>query len=305
MASQNLLAERVVIVTGGGGAIGSNIAKLAASQGARVIVNDLGGSEAGEGASAAPAQIVADEINGSGGEALANFGSVASAEDASALLEQAMDIWGRVDVVVNNAGILRDKIFHRMELSDWELVEGVNLTGTFNVSRAAAPHFKAQGSGCFIHMSSTSGLIGNIAQVNYGASKMGVAGLSKCIAIDMERFGVRSNCIAPFAFTRMVATIPDTDANEERLRIVKQMGPEKIAPFVVTLMTDEASDINAQIFGIRKNEIVLFSQPRPIRTVHRSEGWTIDTCIETALPALRPSLIKLERSPDVFSWDPI
>jgi NAD(P)-dependent dehydrogenase (short-subunit alcohol dehydrogenase family) len=300
-----LLEGRVVIVTGAGGAIGSNIARLAARHGARVVVNDLGGTEAGEGASAAPAQQVADEINASGGSAVANFGSVANWNDANSLVQQALDTWGRIDVVVNNAGILRDSIFHKMDLKDWDLVEKVNLTGTFNVSRAAAPHFKEQGSGCFVHMTSTSGLIGNIAQVNYGAAKLGVAGLSKCIAIDMQRFGVRSNCIAPFAYTRMVATIPATDANEERLRIVKQMGPEKIAPFVVSLMTDEAKDINAQIFGVRKNEIVLFSQPRPIRSVHTLEGWTVESCLKTALPALRPSLIRLERSPDVFSWDPI
>ncbi|MGE0666262.1 MAG: SDR family NAD(P)-dependent oxidoreductase [Sphingomonadales bacterium] len=300
-----LLEGRVVIVTGAGGAIGSNIAKLAASHGAKVVVNDLGGSEGGEGASTAPAQLVADEINASGGEALANFGSVADWDDAHALIRQALDAWGRIDVVVNNAGILRDTIFHKMEPKDWHLVEQVNLTGSFNVSRAAAPHLKDQGGGCFVHMTSTSGLIGNIAQVNYGAAKLGVAGLSKCIAIDMERFGVRSNCIAPFAYTRMVATIPQTDANEERLRIVKQMGPEKIAPFVVSLMTDEAKDVTAQIFGVRKNEIVLFSQPRPIRSVHTNEGWTVESCLETALPALRPSLYRLERSPDVFSWDPI
>jgi NAD(P)-dependent dehydrogenase (short-subunit alcohol dehydrogenase family) len=300
-----LLEGGVVIVTGASGAIGSNIAKLAASHGAKVVVNDLGGSEGGEGASKAPAQQVADEINAAGGVAMANFGSVANWDDANALVQQALDAWGRIDVVVNNAGILRDTIFHKMELKDWELVEQVNLTGTFNVSRAAAPHFKEQGSGCFVHMTSTSGLIGNIAQVNYGAAKLGVAGLSKCIAIDMQRFGVRSNCIAPFAYTRMVATIPQTDANEERLRIVKQMGPEKIAPFVVSLMTDEAKDVTAQIFGVRKNEIVLFSQPRPIRSVHTNDGWTVESCLKTALPALRPSLYKLERSPDVFSWDPI
>jgi NAD(P)-dependent dehydrogenase (short-subunit alcohol dehydrogenase family) len=302
---EKLLEGRVVIVTGAGGAIGSNIARLAASHGAKVVVNDLGGSEGGEGASTAPARQVADEINASGGTALANFGSVASWDDANALVQQALDAWGRIDVVVNNAGILRDTIFHKMAPRDWELVEQVNLTGTFNVSRAAAPHFKEQGSGCFVHMTSTSGLIGNIAQVNYGAAKLGVAGLSKCIAIDMQRFGVRSNCIAPFAYTRMVATIPQTDGNEERLRIVKQMGPEKIAPFVVSLMTDEARDVTAQIFGVRKNEIVLFSQPRPIRSVHTNDGWTVESCLKTALPALRPSLYKLERSPDVFSWDPI
>jgi NAD(P)-dependent dehydrogenase (short-subunit alcohol dehydrogenase family) len=300
-----LLEGRVVVVTGAGGAIGSNIARLAARHGARLLVNDLGGSEAGEGASTRPAQAVADEINAAGGTALADFGSVASAADADGMIARALEAWGRIDVVVNNAGILRDTIFHKMERRDWELVEQVNLTGTFNVSRAAAPHFKEQGSGCFVHMTSTSGLIGNIAQVNYGAAKLGVAGLSKCIAIDMARFGVRSNCIAPFAYTRMVATIPQTEANEERLRIVKQMGPEKIAPFVVSLMTDGASDVTGQIFGVRKNEIVLFSQPRPIRSVHTSDGWTVESCLSTALPALRPSLYRLERSPDVFSWDPI
>ncbi len=305
MASEKLLQDRVVLVTGASGAIGSSIARLAADHGARVLVNDLGGSQAGEGADSSAAQQVADEISAAGGTAAANTGSVADPDDAAAMVQQAIDTWGRIDVVVNNAGVLRDKIFHRMELEDWDIVERVNLAGTFYVSRAAAPHFKAQESGCFIHMSSTSGLIGNYAQVNYGASKMGVAGLSKCIALDMSRFGVRSNAIAPFAFTRMVATIPETEDNRDRMEKMRRMKPEKIAPFCVSLMTDQAKDVTGQIFGIRRNEIFLFSQPRPIRSVHDGEGWTVEGCLERAIPTLRPSFHELERSPDVFTWDPV
>jgi NAD(P)-dependent dehydrogenase (short-subunit alcohol dehydrogenase family) len=146
-----------------------------------------------------------------------------------------MKAFGDVDVIINNAGILRDGIFHKMSEEDWNPVIDVNLKGCFNVSRAAAPHFKDKGKGCYIHMSSTSGLIGNIGQVNYGAAKMGVAGLSKCIALDMAKFGVRSNAIAPFAWTRLVGTIPATPENLRRIEIAKQMTPEKIAPFIVAL----------------------------------------------------------------------
>jgi NAD(P)-dependent dehydrogenase (short-subunit alcohol dehydrogenase family) len=208
-------------------------------------------------------------------------------------------------VVVNNAGVLRDSMFHKMKEEDWHTVLGVTLSGYFYVSRAAANLFKAQNSGCYIHMSSTSGLIGNFGQVNYGAAKMGVAGLSKCIALDLTRFNVRSNCIAPFAFTRMTASIPaDSEENRRRLSVLQQMTAGKIAPFTVALMSDAAADVTGQIFGVRNNEIVLFTQPRPLRTTQKSDGWTAESCVETALPALRPSMYKLDRSSDVFAWDP-
>jgi NAD(P)-dependent dehydrogenase (short-subunit alcohol dehydrogenase family) len=301
-----LLKGKVVLVTGAGQGIGAGIAKLAASRGALVVVNDIGGSPFGEGSDTGPAQQVVDEIRASGGQAAASFYSVASWETAQKIIEDAISAFGRLDVVVNNAGVLRDKIFHKMTQEDWHAVLDVNLNGYFYVSRAAANHFKEQESGCFIHMSSTSGLIGNHGQVNYGAAKMGVAGLSKCIALDMARSKVRSNCIAPFAFTRMTGTIPmDTEDNRRRLSVLQLMKAEKIAPFAVSLMTDDARDITGQIFAVRNNEVVLFSQPRPLRTAQTSEGWTPETCVKTVLPAFRPSMYKLDRSSDVFTWDPV
>lgn len=301
-----LLEGKVVIVTGAGRGVGAEIAKLAAREGAKVVVNDLGGNERGEGGTAGPAQEVVEAIKAEGGEAVADSNNVASWDGAHALVAKAIETYGRLDGVVNNAGVLRDKIFHKLEEADWDVVVDVNLKGCFNVARAAVPHFKEQNGGSFVHMTSTSGLIGNIGQVNYGAAKMGVTGLSKCIALDTSRFNVRSNCIAPFAFTRLVATIPaDTEYNRERLEKVKQMTPDKIAPLAVALLSDQAADVNAQIFGVRRNEIVLFSQPRPIRSVHTAEGWTTETVLSRALPGLQGGYVPVEKSPDVFSWDPI
>lgn len=301
-----MLSGKVVIVTGGGRGVGAEIAKLAAREGARVVVNDLGGSEQGasEG-DPGPAQQIAAEIRRAGGQACANGDNVASWNGAQQLVAAALEAFGDLDAVVNNAGVLRDVIFHRMSESDWDTVLAVNLKGCFNVARAAAPHFKERNKGAYLHMTSTSGLIGNFGQVNYGASKMGVIGLSKCIALDMAKFGVRSNCIAPFAWTRMVGTIPNTPENAARIDVAKKMTPDKIAPFAVALCSDAARDVTGQVFGVRRNEIFLFDQPRPVRSVHTAEGWTPETCISHALPALRGSFFQLHRSSDVFTWDPI
>lgn len=301
----DLLNGKVVVVTGAGRGVGAEIAKLAAKEGARVVVNDLGGNEGGEGHDSAPAEMVASEIVAAGGQAVANGANVASWQGAQELFATAIKAFGDVDAVVNNAGVLRDVIFHKMAEADWDPVLAINLKGCFNVARAAAPHFKEKNKGAFVHMTSTSGLIGNFGQVNYGASKMGVVGLSKCIALDMARFGVRSNCIAPFAWTRLVGTIPQTPENASRIEGAKKMTPDKIAPFTVALCSDAARDVTGQIFGVRRNEIFLFSQPRPMRSVHTAEGWTAESCISSALPALRASFSKLDRSSDVFSWDPI
>jgi NAD(P)-dependent dehydrogenase (short-subunit alcohol dehydrogenase family) len=300
-----MLKGKVVLVTGAGNGIGAEIAKLAAKEGAKVVVNDLGSSQFGAGADTSPAQKVTDEIRAAGGDAVPSFHSVAGWDSAHAIVDDALKAYGRLDVVVNNAGVLRDTMFHKMTDEDWQIVLGVTLSGYFYVSRAAANLFKNQGSGCYVHMSSTSGLIGNYGQVNYGAAKMGVAGLSKCIALDLSRFKVRSNCIAPFAFTRMTASIPaDSDENRRRLAVLQQMTAGKIAPFAVALMSDEAADVTGQIFAVRNNELVLFTQPRPLRTTQTSDGWTPESCVKTALPAFRPSMYKLDRSSDVFAWDP-
>jgi NAD(P)-dependent dehydrogenase (short-subunit alcohol dehydrogenase family) len=306
MVMPRMLEEKVVIVTGGGRGIGRDIALLAARQGASVVVNDLGGSERGEGADATPAEQVVAEIKQANGRAVANYDSVSTWDSARKIVQCALDTFGQLDCVVNNAGILRDVIFHKMTEEDWDAVIGVHLKGSFNVSRAAAETFRTQASGAFVHMTSTSGLIGNFGQANYAAAKLGIVGLSKSIALDMQRFQVRSNCIAPFAWSRLIATIPTNDpAQEARVEKVKQMTPAKIAPLAVFLLSDAAKDVTGQIFSVRMNEIFLMSQSRPIRSVHRAEGWTPETVAEHALPALKSGLYNLDRSQDVFSWEPI
>ena len=301
-----LLEGKVALVTGGGRGVGRGIAIMLAEAGAKVVVNDLGATLEGEASGEQPAHEVVAAIQARGGEASVDGGSVADWSAAHKMVEAAVERYGRIDIVVNNAGILRDVMFHRMSEPEFDAVVGVHLKGCFNVSRAAAPHFKAQGSGVYVHMSSTSGLIGNMGQANYSAAKLGIAALSKSIAIDMQKFGVRSNAVAPFAWTRMIDSIPsETPEQKRRVDGLKKLVPEKVAPFVVALCADAASDVTGQIFGVRNNEIYLFSQPRPIRSAHRGEGWTPESVLETALPMLRADFYGLDRSADVFTWDPV
>jgi len=305
MTNRDLMAGKVAVVTGAGGGIGRDIALLMARYGARVLVNDIGASLDGAGRDATPGARVASEIIEAGGEAAVNTERVAEAGAGARIVSHALDVFGRIDCVVNNAGILRDRFFHKMSDEEWDAVLKVHLYGTFGLSRAAAPHFKEQGSGAFVHMTSTSGLIGNHAQANYNAAKMGIAGLSKSIALDLEKFNVRSNCIAPFAWSRMVSSIPtDTPEQAARVEKIKQMTPAKIAPLAVYLASDAARDVNGQIFTVRNNEIFLMSQPRPVRSVHRSEGWSPESIAAHGMPALKASFVPMERSGDVFSWDP-
>jgi len=301
-----MLDGKVVLVTGAGGGIGRDFALAMAKAGAKVLVNDLGTSVKGEGASTGPAQKVVDEIRAAGGMAAANTDSVADWASASRIVQAALDAFGRIDVVVNNAGILRDRFFFNMSVDEWKAVIDVHLNGSFYVSRAAAAHFKSQESGAYVHMTSTSGLVGNLGQANYSAAKLGIVGLSKSIALDMARYHVRSNCIAPFAWSRMIGSIPtETPDQQARVEKLKSMETAKIAPLAVFLASDGAKEVSGQIFGVRANEIFLFSQNRPLRSVHRDGGWTPEAVASHAMPALRAGLYPLERSQDVFSWDPI
>jgi NAD(P)-dependent dehydrogenase (short-subunit alcohol dehydrogenase family) len=301
-----IVAGKVAIVTGAGRGIGRAIALLLAAGGARVVVNDVGASLEGSGADAGPAQAVVDEVTANGGEAIASTLSITEPPHAESIVKAALDAFGRIDILVNNAGILRDRIFHRMSWSDWHDVLAVHLDGSFNMSRAVASHFREQNSGCFVHMTSTSGLIGNFGQANYMAAKLGIAGLSRAIALDMARFNVRSNAIAPFAWSRMIGSIPaDTPEQKARVEKFQQMTPDKIAPLVVYLASDRAEGISGQIFGVRRNEIFLFNQPRPIRTLQRSDGWTPEQLDQQLKGAFAPSFTPLDRSGDVFSWDPV
>jgi len=306
VSEQGMMQDKVVVVTGAGRGIGRDIALLMAAEGARVVVNDLGGAADGSGSDQTPAGSVVQEILAKGGQAVANYESVASWASAHRIIECALDNFGRIDSVVNNAGILRDVIFHKMTEEQWHAVIDVHLNGAFFVSRAAAEHFRKQESSSYVHMTSTSGLIGNLGQANYSAAKLGIAALSKSIALDMRRYNVRSNCISPFAWSRMIGSIPtETPAQQARVKRLQTMETAKIAPVVVYLASDAAKDVTGQIFAVRSNEIFLMSQPRPTRGIHRSEGWTPQTVAEHAMPALRSSFVPLDISGDIFSWDPV
>jgi NAD(P)-dependent dehydrogenase (short-subunit alcohol dehydrogenase family) len=302
----SMLAGKVVLVTGGGRGIGRDYSLAMAKAGAKVVVNDLGASTDGQDIEGRPAQEVVKEITSLGGEAVANFGSVSNYDDAKGMVSDAINNFGQLDCVINNAGILRDRMFHKMSLDEWQTVIDVHLNGTFYVSRAAADHFRERETGSFVHMTSTSGLIGNFGQANYAAAKLGIVALSKSIALDMGRYNVRSNCIAPFAWTRMIGTIPITDeAQKERVERLKEMTPDKIAPMAIYLLSDQAHEVSGQIFAVRNNEIFLMSQNRPIRSIHRDEGWTPETIAEHAAPALKSDFYDLARSQDIWPWDPV
>ena len=297
---------KVAIVTGAGRGIGRGTALLMAQEGARVVVCDIGASLEGAGTDAGPAHAVVDEIKNTGGQAIASTLSISDPGNGDKIVQAALDAFGRVDILVNNAGILRDRIFHRMSWSDWSDVIKVHLNGSFIMSRACATHFREQNSGAYVHMTSTSGLVGNFGQANYAAAKMGIVGLSRGIALDMARFNVRSNCVSPFAWTRMVQSIPTEDEKEKaRVERASQVTPEKVAPLVVYLVSDQAEGISGQILSARNNEIYLFNANRPIRTLHRSDGWTPQRLAEQLKGAFATSFTPLERSQDVFSWDPV
>ena len=300
------LKGKVAIVTGAGGGIGREIALALAAEGVSIVVNDIGVSLSGDGGSESPAQETSGLITQKGGKAVISNESVSSWASAQLVIKKAIDTFGKIDIIVNNAGILRDTIFHKMDPTDWENVINVHLNGSFYVSRAAAPFFREQNSGSFVHMTSTSGLIGNFGQANYSAAKLGIVGLSKSIALDMSRYNVRSNCIAPFAWSRMTNSIPsNTDAERERVERLKKMTPDKNAPLAVFLASEAAKDISGQIFSARLNELFIFNQNRPVKSVHSENGWTPEWIAERALPAFKNSLTPNDRSGDVFSWDPI
>lgn len=304
-----LMDGKAVLVTGAGRGVGRGIALEMARAGAAVVVNDLGVSLAGQDDSsseASPAEQVVEEIRAMGGRAVANHDSVAEWAGGCAMVKAAIDSFGRIDGVINNAGNLRDVLFHKMSPEDFRAVIDVHLMGSFHTSRAAAPFFKEQGSGAYVHMTSTSGLIGNLGQANYAAAKLGIVGLSKSIAIDMQRFGIRSNAIAPFAWTRMVSSIPnETPEQQKRVEGLKKLVAEKIAPFVVALCADAGARVSGQVFGVRNNEIYLFSQSRPIRTAHTADGWTPEAIVERVFDQFANDFYPLHKSGDVFTWDPV
>ena len=301
-----IMENKTVIVTGAGRGVGKAVALAFAEAGANVGVNDIGVTLDGSATDESPADDVVAEIHAKGGRAIALKQSVADWNSAHSMVNEVVSTFGGIDAIINNAGNLRDMIFHKMHEEDFDAVVNVHLKGSFNMSRAAAPFFKDQGGGAYLHMTSTSGLVGNFGQANYCAAKLGIVGLSKAIALDMQRFGVRSNAVAPFAWTRMVSSIPsETPEQQQRVEGLKKLIPERLAPFAVAICSDQAKHVSGQVFGVRNNEIYLFSQSRPIRTAHTSDGWTPETVIERVFPMFEHDFYPLHRSGDVFVWDPV
>ena len=303
-----VLDGKVVLVTGAANGIGRECALLAAKEGARVVANDLGGGVGGgDEGSAGPAEQVAQDIRRAGGEAVSNSDSVTSRDGVKRMIEQAMDSFKGLHAIISPAGILRDTMFHKMTDHDWDAVIEVHLQGSYNVCRAAIAHFREQNEGSFVLFTSTSGLIGNIGQANYAAAKMGIAGLSRIIAMEGAQKNVRSNVIAPFAWTRMIATIPVKDESSAKRveRMKNMMRADQVAQLAVALASPATKDVSGQIFAARGNEIFLMSQPRPIRSIGKVEGWSPETIAEHAMPALKPSFFDLGATTSVFGWDPI
>ena len=275
-----MLDGKVAIITGAGRGIGRGMALLLAAKGAKVIVNDIGASTEGEGTDVGPAQEVVDEIKKAGGQAAANGDSVASFEGATSMVQQALSEFGGLHIVVNNAGILRDRMLHKMDPADWQAVMDVHLNGHYNVTRAAINHFRDQQWGRFI---------------------------TRIVALETMRYeNITCNAISPFAYTRMTASIPVKDeAAQARVERTKKMRAEDIAPVVAYLCSDHAKHVSGQIFGVRAGEIMIFSQPRPLRSVHHHGGWTPEMVGEIAMPALQPFFDEPKASAAVFPYDPL
>src|SRR6201996_9437352 len=292
-----MLEGRVAICAGSGRGVGAEVAKLMAAHGAKVIINDPGTSGSGEGSDQTPAQEIVDQIKAAGGEAAPNYGSVAKFDDCLAMVQQARDTFGGLHIVFNAAGILRDKMFHNMFPEDWQAVIDVHLTGHFNINRAAIGPMREQNYGRLILVSSTSGLLGNIGQTNYGSAKLGVVALARIIAMENQSRGITANVIAPSADTRMTRSVPTPKdptaaaAREERLR---RSRADAIAPLCAFLASEQASYVNGQVFHQRAAELSLYSQPRPVRMVHHNGGWTPETIADVAMPSLQSGFTSLD-----------
>lgn len=284
-----MLEGRVAICTGSGRGVGAEVAKLMAKNGAKVVVNDPGTSGSGEGLDNTPAQQIVDEIKAAGGDAIANFGSVTKLDDCIQMVQQARDTFGGCHILFNPAGILRDRMFHNMSPEDWQAVIDVHLTGHFNITRAAINLFREQEYGRIIMVSSTSGVLGNVGQANYGAAKMGIVALARIVAMENEKKGITANVILPSADTRMTRSVPTpkdpkmAEVREERLR---RSRADAIAPLCVYLASEQAKNVTGQVFHQRAAELSLYGHMKPVRMVHHQGGWTPELIAEVAMPSL-------------------
>ena len=292
----NLLEDKVAIVTGAGRGIGRGVAMLMAAQGAKVLVVDPGVNVDGSGSDDSVAGQVVAEIRENGGEAAACMESVATMDGGEKIVQTALDNFGKLDIVVTVAGILRDRMVFNMSEEEWDDVIAVHLKGTFSVVKNACVLFRQQRSGRVITFSSTSGLYGNSGQANYGAAKDGIAGFTRVVARDMGRYGVTANAISPSASTRMITSVPD-EARELRTArgistgasITLRGGPEDIAPMVTWLASDEAAHVNGHVFHVTDGLINLLNEPEPVKTIQKQGKWTVEE-----LARVFPATIGLE-----------
>ncbi len=303
--ADGMLEGKVIVISGSGRGIGRAGAIIMAARGAKVIVNDVGAGLHDQNLDQLPAQEVVDLIRKAGGTAIANYDSVATWDSAHKIVQCAMDTYGRIDGVVNNAGILRERMFYNMSEAEWDDVMQVHLYGSFNLSRAAVPQFRKQESGAFVFMTSTAGLFGSIGQCNYSSAKMGMIGLSNVLTLELKRYGIRSNVLAPGASTRMTQSTAANlhggeEANRKRLAALP---PESPGAMMAFLVSDAAKDIYGQIFGARGSDMMLFNHPRPLRYLHRDGGWSPESLAE-ALPAFDGLYTKMARGKGVIPWDP-
>ena len=281
----NLLQDKVAIVTGSGRGIGRGVAMLMAAEGAKVVVVDPGVNVDGSGSDQSIAKQVVSEIRQAGGTAVASIESVTSMSGGESIVQTAVDSFGKLDIVVTVAGILRDRMVFNMSEEEWDDVIAVHLKGTFTVVKHACILFRQQRSGRVITFSSTSGLYGNSGQANYGAAKDGIAGFTRVVARDMGRYGVTANAISPSAATRMTVSVPD-EARELRASrgivgasTTLRGEPDDIAPMVAWLASDEAAHVNGHVFHVTEGLVTLLNEPEPVKTIQKDGKWTVEELV--------------------------